>query len=115
MNVTELVAKAATHAGFRHTLRDTGSRLTGIYTKDQRILLIQYRLFGGMGGQRLCRFYGKDDGRHINWGIENAHVKALIEIEGGATSWTTVRAFEGTHKKRQVLAYLKESVHDDDV
>lgn len=56
-------------------------------------MAIRYRLYGSQGSQRLCRWYGKDDGRHVNWGIETAvHGDELIT---------------GKNKKGQVLACLK--------
>lgn len=109
MNATDQIARAADRTGWKHKIHEAGSRLTGTYVKDQKIVLIQYRLFGGDGGRRLCAYYDIDDHRWINWGIEMAHVKVLIEIENGATSWSTTHIFEGKNKKGQVLAYLKEN------
>lgn len=109
MNATELIAKAATHAGWTQQKQEMfGSRLTERYAKDQNYLLITYKLFGAVTNYML-RYYGKDERSGINWGIETAHIKALIEIEGGHTSWTTTQVFEGKDKKRQVLRYLRSS------
>lgn len=107
MNATELIAKAATHAGWHHHLVDTGSRLAGIYVKNDTLLLIRYRLFGA-GVNYMCRFYGKDPRTGINWGIESAHVKMRTHMPPGER-WVTEHVFEGANKKRQVLAYLRRS------
>lgn len=109
MNATDQLAQAATNAGWKHNIHEAGSRLTGCYTKGQQILLVRYRLFGSDGGRRLCQWHGIDDMRWINWGIEMAHVKALIERDSGVMSWATEHVFDGKNKKSQVLAYLKEN------
>lgn len=108
MNVTELIAKAATHASWHCQVFDHGSHLSGFYTKDDQMLCVRYRLFGSTGGRRLCRHHGIDDDRWINWGIENAHVKTCSD-KPPAAIWLTAKVFDGAKKKQQVLTYLREN------
>lgn len=114
MNATEQIAEAATRAGWHHHLTDNGSRLAGVYIKDDVMLLVRYRLFGAPVNY-MCRFYGKDPGSGVNWGIESAHVKTRVD-KAPAELWLTTAIFEGAKKKNQVLAYLRESAdgHEDD-
>lgn len=79
------------------------------YLRGNHILRVYYRLFGGSGGARMCRWYGVDasDRHYVNWGVEHAEVVRVSIYEA---STTIVQSFTGPKKKAQVLAWLKD--HD---
>ena len=112
MNATEMIAKAASRAGFQefqcHTTEHT---MTVSYAGDRDILHVQYRMFGTPNNY-MCRWYGYDDNRGINWGVERAWVKTHTALASSpslcASAWLLTKMFDGKEKKRQIVAWLRE-------
>jgi hypothetical protein len=89
--------------------RITESGMVCVYIgTGYRKLTVRYKLFGSLGSRRLCRFYGYDDDRYVNWGIERASVERLTTNEV-PQPWELEFEFTGKNKKAQVLRWLKNN------
>lgn len=112
MNALDAISEAALASGWRHLhSSQTKSGLMVSYMRaigrgEVDWLRIHYRLYGSLGSERLCRYYGKGEG--INWGVQTAVLSRQSQLRR-STSWVVTQRFEGKDKKRQILTFLKES------
>lgn len=98
-NARDAIREACTARGFRPTAaspEDADTYALG----DGWYLRVHYKLFGGLGAQRMCRWYGQDHGQWLNWGVDRACVRRFDREE-------IDHVFEGKNKRGQIVRWIK--------
>ena len=115
MNAMQAIHQALTANGWvGHSINDTDIGRTVEYLQKggTQLLSITYRLYGGHGSMRLCRYYGKDPNDGINWGVESATLRwlddDLTKAEGDV--WKVCHTFTGKNKKGQLVKFAKNGL-----